>query len=70
MIATPRCYERRCVHLSGVLQVSGDERGERPYCPAFPSGIPADIAHGDNLHETIDPRQVGDVVYQKFEVGG
>lgn len=67
MILEPRCSKRHCRHLSGILQPTGEEPGgEFPYCPAFPTGIPQDIAYGDNLHLTDDPRQVGRVVFEPY----
>jgi hypothetical protein len=32
-------------------------------CPAFPQGIPDDIAGGQNRHNDIDRRQTGKLVY-------
>lgn len=65
-IAEPRCSVRRCKHLQGVLQPSGDETGgEFPFCPAFPKGIPDSIAYGADLHLVKVPGQVGEIVYEK-----
>ena len=50
MLATPRCYERQCRHFIGVSQPDGTELTERVVCAAFPDGIPAEIAYGENLH--------------------
>jgi hypothetical protein len=33
-------------------------------CPAFPDGIPEDIAAGQNRHTDIDRRQTGNIVYK------
>lgn len=49
-LAVPQCYLRKCVHLRGIIQSDGTEATERPYCAAFPHGIPPDISYGDNLH--------------------
>ena len=50
MTATPHCYERKCKFYIGV---KGDsERSQRNICAAFPSGIPDEIAYGNNLHLT------------------
>lgn len=64
MIPEPRCSVRRCRWLRGVVQPFGTEEEEHPYCPAFPSGIPDDIAYGDDLHLAVRPGQVGDTVYE------
>ena len=57
MLETPKCYLRGCSHFTGFgfdgSSVEDDtEATERPVCRAFPSGIPEDIAYGDNLHLT------------------
>jgi hypothetical protein len=49
MIDTPRCYERHCIHFRGVSD--SPEVDQVPICVAFPKGIPAEIAYGDNPHE-------------------
>lgn len=48
MLAPPKCFDRRCKHLTGVTP--GDEATEKVCCKAFPKGIPDVIAYGDNLH--------------------
>ena len=68
MRATPNCYKRGCVHLLGILQKDGEEKGEVPNCLAFPAGIPDEIAYGDNLHLHKFKGQAGDFVYEKKEV--
>jgi len=50
MLAEPKCFTRKCKHLRGVISDGEGEMGERPTCKAFPDGIPAEIAYGDNLH--------------------
>lgn len=68
MIARPQCSKRRCRHLLGVLQPTGSEEGgERPYCAAFPEGIPDAIAYGDNPHTTPYPGD-GGVQYEPESV--
>lgn len=77
MIGPCRCFERNCVHLTGIDQPNHpeakrleDEEGQVWVCPAFPRGIPEDIAYGDNLHGSVDPRQedgTEDIVYQQAE---
>jgi hypothetical protein len=59
MIDEPRCSERNCKHFLGVLQKSEEEVGERPYCAAFPGGIPDEIAYGDNDHVSPFPGDHG-----------
>jgi hypothetical protein len=66
MLAEPRCFTRQCKHFIGARWIDEDEEAsEVPVCPAFPNGIPEDIAYGDTLHNEIDARQVGDLVYVK-----
>lgn len=48
MLVEPKCFERGCKHFLGVA--GDDEETERPRCEAFPQGIPAEIAYGDELH--------------------
>jgi hypothetical protein len=66
MIGTPRCFERKCKHLRGILQTDESETDERPYCSAFPKGIPDEIAYGDNLHLEPYPGDHG-IQYEKLE---
>ena len=72
MLATPACFERRCVHYIGVSQnvfsnyiSHGTEEPERHVCLAFPEGIPDQIAYGDNLHLTPLPNQGNSIVYEE-----
>lgn len=57
------------MHLEGIKQESEvDEASQRWVCPAFPDGIPDDIAFGDNLHGKPDPRQepgTEEIVYKQ-----
>jgi hypothetical protein len=41
-----------------------NEKTEDFECPAFPDGIPDDIAAGENRHADIDRRQTGKTVYK------
>lgn len=50
MLPEPNCYKRRCRHFIGVEQPDGTEPSEYLVCAAFPAGIPAEIAYGNNLH--------------------
>lgn len=65
MIAEPNCHKRKCLHFIGVRQPDGEEPNEFPYCPAFPDGIPPEIAYGDNLHQTPFPSQPNDIVFEE-----
>lgn len=49
MIQEPRCRIRKCEFYRGIKN-DGDELSERPFCMAFPDGIPEFIAYGSNLH--------------------
>ena len=53
MLEEPRCYARKCRWFLGVGGDPDSEINEVPICAAFPQGIPAEIAYGDNLH--IEP---------------
>lgn len=66
MIPEPRCYFRRCKHLRGVIGDEEDE-SERPYCSAFPDGIPVEIAYGDNDHTKPYPGD-GGILYEKSDL--
>lgn len=58
MLLKPRCFDRKCKHYTGVVQTRpGDESSERNVCPAFPEGIPYDIAYGSNPHREVHPEQ-------------
>jgi hypothetical protein len=65
MMSEPRCFERNCKHFQGA-RAQGD-RLDRDImvCPAFPKGIPSEIAYGKNLHLVKHPKQVGNIVYEK-----
>lgn len=65
MIAEPNCRKRGCKHFIGVFQVSEDEETETVNCSAFPEGIPAEIAYGDNLHSEPLPDQNNDIIFEK-----
>jgi len=67
MLDEPRCWTRICKHFSGVryLDESIGEASEVVYCPAFPDGIPREIAYGDNPHSTVMKGQVGTIVYER-----
>jgi hypothetical protein len=65
MIMSPRCWTRKCKHFTGVIQLDNSELSECPACEAFPTGIPNDIAYGDNKHEDPTPDQGNDIVYEK-----
>lgn len=50
MLEEPKCSERRCKHFLGAKYLGSEEETEVVFCAAFPEGIPAEIAYGDNLH--------------------
>ena len=78
MLDAPRCNERRCINFAGAGQPANPqdrrdefEAGQVWVCPAFPGGIPDDIAFGDNLHLELDERQAAGtegIVYERAEV--
>jgi hypothetical protein len=65
MLATPNCYNRKCIHFMGISQPDGTELSESVVCKAFPYGIPMEIAYGDNKHFEPIERQGNDIVYEK-----
>jgi hypothetical protein len=67
MLAPSTCEKRGCKWLDGVVQPDGTEMTEAWRCPAFPEGIPADIAFGTNAHTTRDRRQTGDQTFEQGE---
>lgn len=57
MLEPPKCFERGCRHLLGAKR---DRDGsEVVVCSAFPEGIPAEIAYGDNPHTEPYPGDHG-----------
>jgi len=65
MLGAPQCYLRKCKHYEGVKWLGKEETTEVNYCPAFPKGIPADIAYGDNPHDIPVTGQVGNIVFEE-----
>lgn len=65
MLMEPKCYERACVHFLGALQPDNSEMTEVWNCKAFPKGIPAEIAYGNNQHIKPLPDQKNDIIYEK-----
>jgi len=57
MLNVPNCYHRSCVHYEGVDAPGEGEEGEVNVCPAFPDGIPKQIAYGSNPHTEVHPDQ-------------
>lgn len=70
MLQEPNCYKRHCKHYIGILQPDDTELDERNQCDAFLTGIPDDIAYGDNLHLIKDPRQTNNIVYEREPLNG
>ena len=68
MLEEPLCRRRCCKHFKGVLQPDGTEASEVCVCPAFPKGIPDRIAYGSDKHLQISSDQVGNVVYEKYDM--
>ena len=64
MLAEPNCHKRKCKHFLGVKSDDECELNERPYCEAFPNGIPPEIAYGNNPHSEPLPDQLNDIVYE------
>jgi len=65
MILQPKCYDRKCIHYKGINQPDGTEQTERPYCAAFPDGIPTDIAYGKDKHLEARSGQGNIIVFEK-----
>ena len=61
----PKCSVRKCVWFNGVVQPDGTEKTERPYCQAFPKGIPYEIAYGEDLHKKVRDDQDNEIVFEK-----
>jgi len=65
MISIPKCRTRNCIHFNGVAQPDGTENTERVICDAYPAGIPADIAYGDDLHLQVREDQNNSIIFEK-----
>jgi hypothetical protein len=65
MLSEPHCSQRKCRYFLGVDQPDGTEMTERPYCPAFPDGIPFEIAYGSDKHASVRSDQKGTFVFKK-----
>ncbi|MFW6046751.1 MAG: hypothetical protein ACOCP4_03065 [Candidatus Woesearchaeota archaeon] len=65
MLIEPSCSKRRCKHYRGVIQPDGTELSERFVCDAYPSGIPDDIAAGNDPHEQVREDQDNDIIYEE-----
>ena len=65
MLAEPACFERGCKHYLGVIQPDGTEMTETNHCKAFPTGIPNEIAYGDDLHLEVRPDQNNEFVFEE-----
>jgi len=67
MIGPPKCWDRGCIHYTGIIQPDGTELTECPACKAFPDGIPDEITDGSNLHLTVYEGQTGLFIFEKGE---
>lgn len=47
------------------MQPVGDETIEYHYCAAFPTGIPKEIAYGEDLHLEETENQIKGFIYEK-----
>ena len=66
MIPEPNCSIRRCRHFTGVKSVAVDTDADVPVCPAFPNGIPTEIAYGNDKHSVPHQGQaVPHMIYEK-----
>lgn len=65
MLAEPKCYTRKCKHYEGVKWFGDEEISENNFCPAFPNGIPYEIAYGGNKHLEKHPDQKTDITFEK-----
>lgn len=65
----PQCVMRECRHFEGwkpYPQPPEAIPASFPFCRAFPEGIPAEIAYGENLHLAPYPGDHG-IRYEKKE---
>ena len=65
MLLEPNCSKRQCKHYQGIIQPDGTESTEVNYCPAFPQGVPDEIAYGANKHGTPCCGQENKIVYEE-----
>ncbi len=63
MIIEPKCYTRKCIHFIGVNEVE-EEEDQKVICEAFPEGIPAEIAYGNNKHLKPLAGQINEIVFE------
>ena len=68
MITEPNCSKRNCRHYLGIRIDNGDETTERPYCLAYPDGIPDEISYGNVKHMRVRDDQNNDIIYEPREV--
>jgi hypothetical protein len=66
-IIEPRCRERQCKWFEGVRELEGTEASQVVVCPAYPKGIPSEIAYGPNKHLTLRGDEEAQVHYEKAE---
>jgi len=65
MLASTKCYKRKCKFYQGVYQSDGTEETEVVICLAYPEGIPGEIAYGDDEHLKVREDQDNEIVFEK-----
>ena len=63
----PKCWTRDCVHWIGIKKDGEDESTERPCCEAYPDGIPAEIAYGNDKHLKLLGDEVKELVFLEVD---
>ena len=59
------CHKNKCRWFLGAHQPDETEATECLICVAFPTGIPDDIAYGENKHTKVVEGQQGVFTYEK-----
>ena len=67
MLTRPECLARNCVYWIGIEMKGDDESTERPYCRAYPDGIPEEIAYGNDKHLSLRGDEVEEVFYEELD---
>ncbi len=63
-LTEPSCSKRECANYIGEFSNTADT-WSRPFCRGFISGIPHEIAYGDNLHLKPLKKQGNNFVYER-----